>query len=545
MAGRTLRLGLAAALALGACVQDDGQRFNPIRDLTEVSVDDERELGMQFDRALQEQVEVVNDPIVTGFINDLGQSIVAQVEPQPFIYRFRVIPDPSLNAFAVPGGYIYFNSGTVLAADSVDELAGVMGHEIAHVKGHHYVRMRQATQIPDLLTGIAGIAAAVATREPGMIVAAQGINVAVGLKFSREMETEADHLGAIWLTRAGYDPAGITRFFERILEEKKRYPNSLPPYLFSHPDVEERIAVVARQAEQLRPQRGGRVSGPEGDVRGAEVREISNALPEVQTRLKLLIEARRASLPLPAPPPNRAVTDPLLRQARELAEAGEIDAALVTLARAELEEPYDPRVPFRIGALLEKQGRYQAAVEAYRRTARLDASRANVFYRLGMAYQRVGDRQRAVYALEQAALRLSRNSELGRRVDWEIEKLTFTIVPEAGFADGADGEGADTPAGAARAAFPVGAPRMVWWAQLGPHFASYAPEITVRWTAPDGAVVQEKAVERLRKPYVQSTLKFGPEGAGPPGAWAVEALLEGDVIDRRSVEVQAGSQSPR
>ena len=122
---------LFCLVALASCVQDDGTRFNPIRQLTEISDDDERQLGMDFDRELQKHVRVIQDPVVAGYLNDLGQKIVRQIEPQPFIYRFRVIDDPSLNAFAVPGGYVYFHSGTLLAAGSEAELAGVMGRDRA------------------------------------------------------------------------------------------------------------------------------------------------------------------------------------------------------------------------------------------------------------------------------------------------------------------------------------------------------------------------------------------------------------------------------
>ena len=117
-------IGVATALLLG-CVQEDGRRFNPLRELTEISADDERELGRKFDREILRHVEVIDDPIVAGLINDLGQSIVRQIEPQPFIYRFRVINDDELNAFAVPGGYIYFNSGTLLSEFRSSYSAGV------------------------------------------------------------------------------------------------------------------------------------------------------------------------------------------------------------------------------------------------------------------------------------------------------------------------------------------------------------------------------------------------------------------------------------
>jgi len=524
-AGRT-RLAqrlLLCLLALAGCVQDDGTRFNPIRDLTTVSDDDERQLGMDFDRELQKHVQVIYDPVVAGFLNDLGQRIVQTIEPQPFIYRFRVIEDPSLNAFAVPGGYIYFHSGTLLAVGSVDELAGVMGHEIAHVKARHYARMQKASQLPDLLVGIAGMAAAVAAREPGILIATQAANVAMKLRFSREYESEADKLGAIFMTRSGFYPAAITRFFERILAEQRTSPDRIPPYLFTHPEVEARIAAVTAQAGELRP------SVEHAPSLDAELRQA-------QARLAQLIDAKRASLPGP-PPPDRALSDPLLADAERLEAAGEPDAALLVFARAEAAEPDDPRVPFRVGELLATQGRHAEAIEAYRRTVRLDPTHALVFFKLGRSYREIGERHHAVYAFEQASLRAGAGNVLQRRADWEVEKLTFAIVPESGVSEG-DALGADArPVPAANPSFSASTRRIGWWARLGNRFVPYGDQIRVRWLAPDGHVVQDEEAERPRKPYVAASLAFDAPGARPAGTWTVEARIDDDVIDSQRFTV--------
>jgi len=462
--------------------------------------------------------------VVAGYLNDLGQKIVRGIEPQPFIYRFRVIEDPSLNAFAVPGGYIYFHSGTLLAVGSVDELAGVMGHEIAHVKARHYARMQKASQLPDILAGIAGMAAAVAAREPGILVATQAANVAMKLHFSREYETEADELGTIFMTRAGFMPAAITRFFERILAEKRATPDRIPPYLFTHPDVEARIAAVTAQAEKLRP------TGENAPSSDAELREA-------QTRMAQLIDARRATLPGP-PAPDPGLSDARLAEAERLAAAGEPDAALLQLARAEASEPGDPRVPFRVGELLAEQGRHAEAIEAYRRTVRLDPTRALVFFKLGLAYRQLGERHRAVYAFEQASLRAGPGNQLQRRADWEVEKLTFTIVPESGVSEGDALASELPPAPHPGASFAAGTPRIGWWARLGSRFVPYGDQIRVRWLAPDGRVVQDEKAERLRRPYVGSTLEFDAAGASPAGTWTVEARIDDDVIDSQRFEIR-------
>lgn len=521
MAARSAALILLLGLGVG-CIQDDGSRFNPVRDMTHVSDDDERELGLRFDQELRKHVRIVEDPVVAGFINDLGQEIVRNLEPQPFVYRFRVVQDPTLNAFAVPGGYVYFHSGTLLAAGSVDELAGVMGHEIAHVKAHHYARMRAKTQIPDLLVGLAGMAAAVATGEPGILVAAQAANVAAQLRFSREFENEADQLGGIFMTRAGYQPAGIARFFERLIDQRQRTPQNIPPYLYSHPDVEDRIDGVEQRAKTLSPT-------------GTPDPRFPEALREVQARLAYLIDKRRESVPPPAPPEDPRRIDPLLESANNLAQEGRVDEALFALARAETLEPHDPRAPYRIGELLSARGRHLEAVAAYRRTVRLDPTRALVFFRMGLAQRALGNRSSAVQAFEQASRRAGPGSNLSKRAEWHIETLIFPVLLEAGFTDGADG-GA-TPYGAPVQQLPAGTTRLQWYARLDSRYDGYAERMRVVWSDPDGRRIAETTLEGNGKPWLESHLEV-PEGAAP-GAWVAEAAYEGDLLERRSVLVQS------
>jgi len=512
---------LAALAALAGCIQDDGSRFNPLKQFSpEIDTEGERELGWEFDRALQEAITVIHDPMVAGFLIDLGQSIVSEIEPQPFVYRFRVVEDPRLNAFAVPGGFVYFHSGTIMAAGSVDELAGVMGHEIAHVKARHYARMRKQSAIPDLATQIVGLSAAIAAKEPALMIIAQGINVSMQLRYSREAEAEADQLGSIWMSRAGFEPSGIVRFFERILEEQRRHPSEMPPYLYSHPAVDERIEAIQIQSEDLRPLRP---RDPAWNER----------LGRVQARLALLIDAGRETLTEPAPPADTSKTDPLLAEAEERAREGRIDAALLTLARAEAAEPADPRVPYRIGELLQAAGRDAEAVPAFRRTLRLDPSRALVFFKLGRSYAAIGDRHRAVFSFEQAALRAGSSGDLRIRALFEVEKLTFPVAPEAGFA--APGGSREMPP-PPREVFDADEGRVLWWARLGPHFVPHVARFQLRWVDPGGAAQREQALSLYRGPFVVSLLEG--DGALEPGTWTAELRLDGDLIRSDRVAVR-------
>lgn len=518
----SVRLLAALALAPSACVQDDGSRFNPVRDMIEVSEDDERELGLQFDQELRNHVEIVEDPIVAAFINDLGQEIVRGIEPQPFIYRFRVVLDSSLNAFAVPGGYIYFHSGTVLAAGSIDELAGVMGHEVAHVKGRHYARMREKTQIPDLLVGLAGMAAAVATGEPGILVATQAANVAAKLSFNRQYENEADQYGSVFMTRAGYEPAAITRFFERILALQRETPYEIPPYLYSHPDVEDRIATVELRASKLRPT-------------GSADPRFSESLREVQARLEYLIESGRQSAPPRAEARNSEAVDRLLAEARKLNGAARVDEALFALARAETLAPHDPRVPYALGDLLAANGRVLDAAAAYRRTIALDPTRAQVFFRLGLAQRALGNRHSAVQAFEQAARRSGPNSALTQRADWHVETLIFPVLDEVGFADGS-GDDLNAALAARLATAPADATQLLWFGKISDRYAGYDEHLRIRWRNPAGAEIAEAPVKRSEDDWVSSQTALPADAAA--GKWTAELSYQGDVFERYSLLVE-------
>lgn len=531
MAARRRSLAAAAALlaALAACASDKkggSSGWNPVRQLTDVSEDQERDLGMKFDAEVSKHLTMVDDPVVLSFVHDLGNEILKKVPHQPFLYRFRVVQDPSLNAFAVPGGYVYLHTGTILAAGNVDELAGVLSHEIGHVKGHHYARMREKAAIPELLTTLAGLGAAVATGQGGLAVAAQGVNQALELKFSREFENEADQVGMDLMSRSGWDPSGMARFFDRLVELEKKETRAglaIPPYLYSHPDVKERIVTVEILAPKMRPQKA-----PDP---GFEPR-----LREAQARLSILADAGRRSMRPPSPQ-RSAATDVALAEAERLAGAGQLEAALGTLAQGEDRAPADPRLPYRRAELLEQAGRRSDAVAAWRRALDLDPQQAMVLYRLGLACKAAGDRRCAVFHLEQAARRFGERSELQKDARWEAFKLTFKPFEQTGLADGSDARGADTVAGYSREQFHTADEKAVWWGRLNAHYADHLEKIRVRWKDPSGDVRREDEGEDLSTPVLVSELPIREAQSVPAGSWSVEVLLDEDVVERKSFQI--------
>jgi len=525
----SLRLGLTVLLGALSCVQDDGSRFNPIDAYTHVSIEQEREIGASFDSQIQEHVRLIDDPVVLEFVNDLGGSIVRKIEPQPFIYHFRVIVDPSLNAFAVPGGYIYLHSGTILQSGSLDELAGVVAHEIGHVKGHHYARMREKAAIPDLLAKLAGMAGALATGEPGVLMATEGLNVALQLRFSREFEAEADDIGSNFMARAGYHPEGMARFFERIMISSHDIRFKPPPYLFSHPAVEDRIVTVQSGSETI-------------TVTGEVPAELPWAFRESQARLARLVDSGSTTLLPSLQDPDRSKTDPLIAQARRAADDSDIERAVAILEGAERLEPYDPKVSFERAEFLEESGRTREAIGAYRRALAIDPSVALVYYRIGMAYLSLGDRYKATFFLEQALHRFNQEGPLSSRARRQLERLHFPPIESAGISDGIDAD--DGPRfGSARQGFRSGDAQVVWWGRIAERYLPLRDQIQVRFTDPSGAVAQQQTVEKARKPYVRSTLKLDGDLAERHGIWRVEALLDERCIDDRTFRLTPALQA--
>jgi len=547
--------GFAALAFAGGCSHDEGSHFSPM-DLVvpSYSDDDLRQIGMDADREIQKQVEIIYDPIVSGYLNELGQELASQIAPQPFIYRFRIIDANSLNAFALPGGYIYIHSETLMRVGSVDELAGVLGHEIAHVQARHFSRREAKTALPGLAARVIGMGAAVAAKQPGLAVAGEGVNVALQIGFTREYEAEADQLGAIWVTRAGYDPAALTKFLDKIIQSTDGFPDYLPPYLATHPFPEDRIHAIAAAAETLHPKR---IPDP----------DLAAALPLVQARLAFLLKTGRASLNQGIPESSDPQIEAVLKQAAKAAANGDRDAALIMLGRIDGLERADPRIPFQIGELLYESGRYDEAAASYLRAIALDSSRALVFFKLGEAFEAAGRPHRAVYAFEQAVRRTAEASELRRRSEWEIYKLTFVPVEASGFTDGSlsdaveaaadaidaradapearsDANDARSDESAARredpptADFPSGVSRIVWWARLGTRFRQYASDFEVRWIDPSGTTALERPARKQSADTIGAVLEFGRKHPAAVGRWTLELRLKDDVVDSQTFAIR-------
>ena len=218
------------------------------------SLEHEIALGKQLSQEVEKQAKFINDPIVIEYVNRVGQNLVRNSDAQvPF--TIKVIDSDVVNAFALPGGFFYVNSGLILHADEESELAGVMAHEIAHVCARHGTK--QATKSDIIQVGAMVATIFIPYTWAGYAIY-QGMNFAIPmtfLKFTRVDEAEADYLGLQYMYKAGYDPNAFVSFFEKVQADEKKQPGTIPKIFSTHPPTPERIVAAQNEIAKILPAR--------------------------------------------------------------------------------------------------------------------------------------------------------------------------------------------------------------------------------------------------------------------------------------------------
>jgi predicted Zn-dependent protease len=216
------------------------------------STEKEIELGRQLSQELEQSLKLVKDPIITEYVNRVGQRLVRNSDAKvPFL--IKVVQDDEINAYALPGGFFYVNTGLILAAENEAQLAGVMAHEIAHVAARHATRNETRSEIVNFAS-----IPLIFFGGPAAMLVRQGLNLAVPmsfLKFSRDAEREADMLGLQYDYAAGYDPEEFVKLFEKLEATEKKKQGIIDKAFATHPMTSDRIKRAQMEISDYLPER--------------------------------------------------------------------------------------------------------------------------------------------------------------------------------------------------------------------------------------------------------------------------------------------------
>ncbi len=439
-----------------------------------LTIKEEKELSREYMRVLKRYFKFIDDPVVVDYVNQVGQKILAKMPPQPFEYNFYVIDQEVFNAFATPAGHIFVYRGLLVAMDREEQLAGLLAHEIGHVKGRHIsekIERAENLQKAAYLGMIAGFAATLAgAPEAGQAVMMGSMagTHSVMLAYGRGDESEADQLGLNSMYRAGYDGAGMVEMFE-ILRSKQWFgADEIPTWVMTHPAVEERIVYVRNRVEAfnrkygqpkpvepmpfvrmhtrlltqysdpniaLNRYRKAYEKDPEDPIRNFQYGLILARVNKRSQALKHLHKALEAH-PL----------DPFILGAlgKVYFQDGQYNEALTMLQGAVGAAPRDPEYRFYLGRLQLEMGQHREAVATFRAILVYHPRHLATHFYLGKAYNELrqpgnsdfhlglyyygkGQRKKAKFRLEKA---LAMTSDASRRQ--EIDRLLANLEKASG-----------------------------------------------------------------------------------------------------------------
>lgn len=386
-----------------------------------LTIEQEREMGRETMKAIRQHMNLVDDPVITGYVRELGYKVLRHLGKQPFDYSFYVLDSEVINAFALPAGHIVVHSETIAAMQNEGELAAIIAHEIAHVTSRHISERIDKSKVVNLAT-LGGVLAGIllgGAAGQALMMGSMGGGIQAQLAYSREDEQEADRKGLDYLVKAGYDPRFLGEAFQVMLQSSMHASQDVPTYLTTHPGLSSRIASVDNYAAS-HPSKGkvlgrgddkafnavkARVIAMLGDIRKARhyFQDILRKDPAsgdghhgmalVYQREQKYPEAiREFEKALAAEPANPSYMTDL---GAVYILNNDFQSALNYLSRAVVLRPRSPRVLYMLGMTYEETGVEDRAVDLYQRVLLEDPENTGALERLGRLYGRQGDLARA------------------------------------------------------------------------------------------------------------------------------------------------------
>ncbi|TFG91662.1 MAG: tetratricopeptide repeat protein [Syntrophobacterales bacterium] len=350
--------------------------------LASFTIQDEKKLGKEFYDKLKDKGVFVKEPKVTVYIERIGRLLLSHSERAFFDFTFSVIDSPGINAFATPGGYVYVYKGLIELTEDENQLAGVLAHEIAHIKARHIAQAIENAQKINLASLAAILAGAFLGGGGEMTAAVVGFSTAtaasLNLKYSREHEEEADRLGMLYLTETGYDGEGMLNFL-KIMRQYEFYSNSVPSYFLTHPGTSDRIRYLDGLLQTKYKERGPK--------------NIIGRLERIKTILVISREAPDSGIryfqnALKKNPNN---PDALYGLAVIQGMLGKTSESFANFHKALSLSPDDADILRDMGISYFNLGKVTDATEALQGAYRADREDADTTWYLGRAYDAIGD----------------------------------------------------------------------------------------------------------------------------------------------------------
>lgn len=362
-----------------------------------ISIKEEQQLAREFMKFLNRSSKIIDDPIIVDYVNRIGRRILATLPPQPFDYHFYVINEDVYNAFAIPAGHIFINSGLLMAMESEEELAGILSHEISHVVCRHIsqrIEHSKKVNMVSLAGAVAGILLGAAAGEAGAAQALSMGSLAAGqsmaLSFSRENETQADEIGLGYLEAAGYSAEGLLTMLQKIRSKQWFGSNQVPTYLMTHPAVEERIiSIGTRMATQ---------TATESDK--IAMKHDSSELRRINIRLRALYTDPDAAVTYfqHTMAQNPSDAEMAYGYGLVLARKGHYTDAVPHIQRALASNALDPVILSDLGRLYFLSGRYEEALNVLEGAVSLPGNAPEGWFYLGRTYMALGQSPQAIKA---------------------------------------------------------------------------------------------------------------------------------------------------
>lgn len=356
-----------------------------------LTVMEEEQLAREYLKILSAQMEIVEDPLIVGYVNSLGQKLVKAFPQQPFNYKFYVVEQEVYNAFAIPGGHIFIYTGLIAAMDSEEELAGILSHEISHVFCRHIAQKIEKSKKINMAT-LAGVAAGILLGAAGGGEVASAVTLgsmaagqSAALANSRADEIQADQIGLEYLTQAGYSGEGLLDILNKIRAKQWFGADVVPSYLMTHPAVEDRLAYIDTFLEKHK-----REEGPAEAV-------SSDLFTVVQARVMGLYSDERVALNTFRARIERDPADPIgyYGLGLALARTGDRQNAVDALKKALSFNAFDPFVLTALGKIYFTGGQYRQALSTLQSALSIDPQNPEGIYYLGRTQLELGNPEQA------------------------------------------------------------------------------------------------------------------------------------------------------